>query len=199
VVATALSHDEKVALLHKCKSTLEKLRLPNATPAAHQVAGPVDVEKAADELAGDSDVRETANVQSNPGDESWHAARIECPGTRGRHQGQAVSHCNHLANAQKVKGQARTEFIDLSTARAMVGPGSPPEIVVKRPCLVPLYNEAQPLSRARTAAARIRRSAEVAFLSIRSERAAVTGHHFSAAIAAPGPAARELLRPCSGD
>ena len=47
MVATALSHDEKVALLHKCKSTLEKLRLPNATPAAHQVAGPVDAEKLA--------------------------------------------------------------------------------------------------------------------------------------------------------
>ena len=78
----------------------------------------------------------------------------------GRHYGQAVSHCNQLANAQKVKGQACKEVIDLCTARATGGPG---------------------------------RSA-----GNRGE-AAVTRHHFSAAIAAPGPAARELLRPCSGD
>lgn len=37
--------------------------------------------------------------------------------------GQAVSHCSHLADAQKVKGQARTFFIGLCTARWMDGPG----------------------------------------------------------------------------
>lgn len=41
----------------------------------------------------------------------------------GRNYGQTVSHCNHLANAQKVKGQARKEFIELCAARAMGGPG----------------------------------------------------------------------------
>ena len=40
-----------------------------------------------------------------------------------RNPGQAVSHCNHLANAKKVKGQARKEFIDLCNARAMGGSG----------------------------------------------------------------------------
>lgn len=51
VTSTALSHDEKVALLRKWKSTLEKLRRPNATPNAtstsHPAAGPVDAEKLA--------------------------------------------------------------------------------------------------------------------------------------------------------
>lgn len=41
----------------------------------------------------------------------------------GRNYGQAVSQCNHLANAQKVKGQARKEFVELCAARAMGGPG----------------------------------------------------------------------------
>lgn len=37
--------------------------------------------------------------------------------------GQGVSQCSHLADAQKVKGQARTSFIGLCTARGMDGPG----------------------------------------------------------------------------
>jgi hypothetical protein len=41
----------------------------------------------------------------------------------GRNYGQTVSHCNHLANAQKVKGQARKEFVELCNARSMRGPG----------------------------------------------------------------------------
>lgn len=45
VVTTTLSHDEKIALLRKWKSTLEKLRKSNATPTFHQAAGPVDADK----------------------------------------------------------------------------------------------------------------------------------------------------------
>jgi hypothetical protein len=45
VTSTALSHDEKVALLRKWKSTLEKLRRPTATPTSHPAAGPVESEK----------------------------------------------------------------------------------------------------------------------------------------------------------
>ena len=47
VASTALSHDEKVALLRKWKSTLETFRRPNASPTPHQTAGPVEAEKLA--------------------------------------------------------------------------------------------------------------------------------------------------------
>lgn len=47
LVSTSLSHDEKVALLRKWKSTLEKVRRPNATPVYDLAAGPI----AADKLA----------------------------------------------------------------------------------------------------------------------------------------------------
>lgn len=45
--STALSCDEKVALLRKWISALEKLRMPNATPTFHQAAGPIKAEKLA--------------------------------------------------------------------------------------------------------------------------------------------------------
>ncbi len=47
VASTALSHDEKVALLRKWKSTLEMIRRPGATPASDAAAGPVHAERLA--------------------------------------------------------------------------------------------------------------------------------------------------------
>lgn len=45
VASTALSHDEKVALLRKWKSTLEAVRRPGATPACDAALGPVHTER----------------------------------------------------------------------------------------------------------------------------------------------------------
>ena len=47
VTSTALSYDEKVALLRKWKATLEKLRWPKTTPTSYRAAGPVEAEKLA--------------------------------------------------------------------------------------------------------------------------------------------------------
>lgn len=44
VASTALSHDEKVALLRKWKSALETVRRPTATPAAGAAVVPAHTE-----------------------------------------------------------------------------------------------------------------------------------------------------------